>query len=291
MITGARQRILRATAASLSWQPLAADGDPGDPGVVTVGVTSSDGTVVVAAGTATVGATTAPRTIALSVAQTAALDWLTATWKVGATTVAVTQHEIVGGFYFTTADLRGVEPSTSDTGHDTKASIIRARDEFETMVEEVCGYAFVPRFSVSRIATTRWGVLPWRYLRLVRWANLWRWNATTPLVLDVSRWPADVGGVIDLWRLAYEPYGYVDVGYEHGLDAPPSDMKRAAQAAARTAVNASRTAVPDRATSIQLADGGVITLATPGVGRWHTGIPSVDEVINRYAGDGPPGIA
>jgi len=64
------QRILRATAASLSWQPLDGDGEPADPGTVTVGVVSSDGATVVAAGTATSGSASDPRTAALTVAPT-----------------------------------------------------------------------------------------------------------------------------------------------------------------------------------------------------------------------------
>ena len=92
LATVADEQIVAATAASLTWQPTGSDGEPADPGTVTVGVTRSNGTVVLADGTATSGATSTPRSVDVTAAQTASIDWLTATWKVGATVVATTVH-------------------------------------------------------------------------------------------------------------------------------------------------------------------------------------------------------
>jgi hypothetical protein len=291
-VDGSRQRILRATSALLSWQPQDADGEPSDPGTVTVQVLRSDSTELVAAGTATSGATTAARTIALSVAQTAQLDWLTAVWSVAGTVFATTTHEVVGGFFFSTADLRTVEPSTADASRDVKARILSVRAEVEAFFEEACSVAFVPRFSVASVSGGPKLVLPAARVRAIRWMARrdFGTGAYVPVAAaTVANYGFDPAGTINSGF--YDPDGFGDyylgrgdyqVGYEHGYDAPPADVKRAALQYARAQLNQARSAIPDRATSMQLADGGSVTLATPGTGKWHTGIPAVDEVIRRY---------
>lgn len=285
------QRILQATAGTLSWQPLDQYGEPGNPGTVTVGVVRSDGTEVIAAGTATSGATDAPRTVALTVAQTALLDVLTATWKVGADTVGVTDHLIVGGFLFSIADLRSIEPSTADASRDTAVAARRARDEVEDLFENATGVPWTPRLHLVHVLDPTGydldvGV---RFARSVRWCRLWSDAETyTSLTADeiAQIRPAQDGAV----RLPVSMTGYVQVtaGIEVGYyeaspvgSQVPSDVHREAIVAARAQVNKSRSAVPDRATSMQLQDGTSVTLATPGVGNWHTGIPSVDEMLRR----------
>lgn len=287
-MTATRQRILRATTGSLSWQPQGADGEPADPGgTVTVGVTASDGTVVLAAGSPTSGTTDSPRTVALTVAQTAKLDILTTTWKIGTDTVAVTHHDIVGGYYFTSAELRDTEPALANITQYPLAAIARVRTELEAMVESVCSVAFVPRFGVATVTGAHTLVLPWSRLRAVRWMkSVGAGLASTDITISTPI-PVSTAGLVDMGSLSYDCSREVQVGCEHGYDAPPFDLKRALMLAARVALNASKTAVPDRATSMQLADGGSVTLATPGVGGWHTGIPTVDEVINRYSASGP----
>lgn len=286
MFPTGRQRILRATTATLSWQPLDSDGDQNaDPGTVTLGVTSSDGSTVVAAGTATSGSSTSARTYALTAAQTSALDVLTATWKVGSTTVAETMHDIVGGFYCTTAEIRDREPSTADGSRDVTSQLVKVRNEVECLIESACGgSSFVPRFSTYGRQVVRAAVLtlPQRWLRAVRWLTVWSSNtsSTSFSAADCAAMPADPAGIV---RLPYAVTGYVEIGYEHGLDAPPLDLKRAAITAMRAGQHAQRSGIPDRATSMQLPDGGSVTLATPGARKqWHTGIPAVDEVLMRY---------
>jgi len=285
MIGATRQRILRATTANLSWQPQGADGDPADPGTVTVSVTTSDGTELAAAGTATVGSGSNPRTVELTVAQTAALDVLTATWKVGSTTVATTKHDIVGGFYFTVAEFRGREPSAGDAGRDDLAAVKQARAEVEALFESACGMAFVPRFDVDHIRNVGWEIPLRPWVRNVRWVRVWYGTGLTDYsTLTTSQIaalaPLD-SGVIHLRDYSAEG-ATVEIGYEHGLDAPPFDVKREAMVAVRAQLHRTTGGTPDRATSMQLGDGTSVTLATPGVGHWHTGIPSVDEVLRRY---------
>jgi hypothetical protein len=284
----ANQRVLRATAATLSWQPQGADGEPADPGTVTVAVTRADGTSVVAAGTAVSGSGTNPRTYTLTVAQTAALDRLTAVWTVSGTTVATTFHDVVGGFYFSVAELRALETSLSSTSDYPLARLLSVRDEVETLFESACGCAFVPRFDTDRVYG--WSgsrvLLSRPFIRRVRWVRQHHHYTTSPAYTDYTA--SELTGVtVDQDTVVVLPYstaGFesVEFGFEHGMDSPPADVRRAAMQWARLLANQTKSGVPDRATTMQLPDGGSVTLATPGVGRWHTGVPFVDEVLRRY---------
>ena len=256
---------------------------------MTVGVTRSDGTEVLAAGTATTGATTNPRTIALTVSQTALLDVLTAVWKVGATTVAVTVHDIVGGFYFTTADLRDGEPSTADAGRDPNAKILLARSEVESVFEAHGRPAFVPRFTVERItsyrANGRQTLTGWP-LRTIRWVRQWYGYQTNPSYLDYTA--TELAGIfIDpvtdgaVFPSTFFGYPSVQIGYEYGFDAPPPDVKAAALTYARACVNRHRFGVSDRALSMTTPDGANLQFGRVGT-KWRpTGIEAVDEVLTR----------
>lgn len=288
------QRILRATAASLSWQPLDGDGEPADPGTVTVGVVSSDGATVVAAGTATSGSASDPRTAALTVAQTADLEVLTATWKVGTDTVATTEHWVVGGFLYSIADLRSREPSLADSARDTSAVLREVRDEIEETFENATGVPWTPRLRLVTSLRDHDGYAldtGGTHARSVRWCRLWT-SGETYTELTASELAEIASAEDGIVTLPLSTSGYakvtaaVEVGFWHPGSAAvgsqvPADVRRQALLAARAGATQARSGIPDRATSQQLADGGSVTLATPGVGRWITGIPTVDEMLKR----------
>ena len=96
--------LARSTMSPNSWVELIC------PGTTTVAVTGSDGSTILAAGTATtvVGTT---RTVAIP-AQS--VDELTAVWT-GATATETTTHDVVGGVYFTAAQLRAAQGVSSIT--------------------------------------------------------------------------------------------------------------------------------------------------------------------------------
>lgn len=282
VVDGTAPRILRGTAATLTFQGRDADGEPADPGTVTVGVTNSAGDTVIAAGTATT-ATGTLRTVALTAAQTATLDVLYATWTVSGTAVATTRHDIVGGFYMGIDDLRVAEPSTATSPNLT--NFRQARSYVETFIEQACGKAFVPRFDVALLPgnPTCHLTLPRWYVRRVRWLRLWSSNTESTDFTDtacaVIRASADGVLHLDQTTVGYQ----VEVGFEHGLDAPPADVQREAIRFARNQTERPGTrALPEAATSLRLDNGSFVTLATPGVGNWHTGITSVDDMIRRY---------
>jgi hypothetical protein len=99
------ERILQSAPFTAS-ETFYEDGVIVDPGTVTVGVTRADGTVLIAAGTATAGSGAAARTYALTIANTALLDTLTVTWTSATKGVRTSTIEVVGGFLFTLSQAR-----------------------------------------------------------------------------------------------------------------------------------------------------------------------------------------
>lgn len=281
MSASSSQRIVAATAATLIWQGVDQDGEPADPGTVTVAVSRADGSVVRAAGTATTGTGSTPRAVALTVAETATLDDLLLTWSVAGTVVATTHAEIVGGVYASVAEIRAIEDSIADLADDTTATIKRARSEVESTIEQVCRQAFVPRFSVLEVPSDRMLRIP--NLRAVRWMK------TVQAVAGIALYnPFDpFGSIYGPWGTAGER---VLVGVEHGLDRPPPDLKRAAIKAIRRQATLNKSGIDARAMSYTGPSGETQRFPTPGLGPWITGIPDVDEVFQRYTMTDVPGV-
>jgi hypothetical protein len=272
----ADQRILRGVAASLSWQPVDSSGEAADPGAtVTVGVVTSAGTEVLAPGTSTSGSGASPRTVALTAAQTADLDLLTATWTVGSS-IYTTTAEIVGGFYFTIAQARSSDPSLRDDTRFPTDSLVTAREAVEDEFERICGVAFVPRFSQEIAEGAGVVRVKWPRIRTVRSIEAWSddaWTATTDLASYV---PTEQGSIIGEFRCDRR----YRIAYEHGYDQPPGDVVRVAKARLRNIASQPTTGIPDRATSYAITDGGVYALDK--AGPFKTGIPEVDGVLGRY---------
>ena len=295
MHTFADQRIVRGAPATISWQGVDQDGEAANPGTVTVGIMRADGTVLVAAGTATTGSGTDPRTIALTAAQTATLDLLTATWSVGGVAVGSSVVQIVGGVYTTLTAIRGTDSVLADRVRDSDESLKRARASAERLFESVTGVAWVPAFDVCRLdgTGTQEIALPWPKLRRVRWARIWTDEDTYDDLEpgDIAAIPADDSGIAVRTDLDWWPRGRrnIEIGYEHGYDRPPSDMVDGLVQTVRQNARQHDNGIDPRATTL-VFEGGSATLATPGVGNWHTGIPVVDDMLRRY-NHTTPGIA
>jgi hypothetical protein len=274
------QRILRGSAAILRSTKHDGDGEPVAPTVgntVTVQVTRSDGTDVLPAGTvATVAG--AEVTVALTAAHTADLDQLTATWteRDGVGTVVATWQsaaEIVGGFFFSIAEARASDKTLEDATKYPDADILATRAEVEEEFEAICGRAFVPRFGTFT-GTGGAQVLPDPHLRKLRSVTV---DGTAYTASELEDVKTDEAGII---ATSARRGARVVVSYEHGLDSPPADLKRAALTRLRSRLNMSKSAVPDRATSFS-TETGTFRLSMPGANR--TGIPDVDAVLDRYA--------
>lgn len=293
-------RVLRGTTETLSvqWEE---DGAADDPGTVTVGIIDDAGATVVAALTATGGATTAPRTYALTKTHTASLDRLVATWTSSNYNAQTTYVEIVGNHLFSISEARAFDPPTtvgtgalsSTTNYptiDIEETRARITDEFE----RICGVSFVPRYdrtvlhgsgrAYQHVYTSQSPRQPALYLSTIR--NVETLNTATMTweaydsdeLADIQIEP---GGVIRRAALgAFEAgYGNIRVTYEYGLPTVPLAIKRAALTLCRYLLVPSN--LSER-TMQQSSQFGSIQLATAGRYGDYYGIPSVDSVLDRY---------
>lgn len=271
-MTVADQRILRGTAATLTWQPLGSDGEiaaPADP--VTVQVNRADGTELLAAGTATSGSDNSPRSVVLPATDTQYLDLLTVVWTDADDSTWTTYAEIVGGFYFTIAEARASDPALSnDTKYPTPA-LIEARNAVELEIETICGVAFVPRFTIEVITGRR---LTWPQIRRLRNVSSWDGITYDPWTDITYLNPSDQGVIYGLGCSQYR------VEYEHGYDRPPADIKAAALVRLRHRVSAPLSGIPDKATTFSVAEGGTYGLMRAGIDTF--GIDDVDSVLARH---------
>lgn len=301
-------RVLRGTGDSVA-ATFYADGEATDPGAVTVDIARADGTVVAAA-RATAGATTAPRTVVLAPAETAALDTLTLTWHATIATVAmafVTTAEIVGAHLFTVAEARAFDKAqlASATKYP-EAAIEEARGRIADAFAAICGVQFAPRYRRvvldGQVPQSQWGyglaTDPFLQLPLASGLALPDPRVTAlrsveTRVLGQASWVALTGddladvillpeGVIYRESRGIWPYGRqnVRVGYECGYPQPPFDIRRAAlillvdQLIARD--------IPQNAV-LQVSDLGNFRVAVAGERGSYFGLPLVDSVLDLYA--------
>lgn len=293
------QRILRSTPATLEARFYPAGSDtPATDGTVTVTVTRADGTTVTG-----VGAVSEPDSGVYRATLPAQpdLDLLTATWE-GDTQTVTTTAEIVGGFYCTLAEIRAQRNLDSAAKFPT-AALEDARDWFETLAEDHCGCAFVPRFARHtfdgdgstglrlRLTSTSLARRPRpRPVRRVLAATI---DGTSVAGGAVSGWDVYPDGTIDTYdATTVFTLGRrnVIVAWEYGYDQPPADLKSAALAAIRARLLADEARqYPERATSISNEFGNIL-LSQPGTNR-PTGLPEVDAVLNRLNENTGPLVA
>lgn len=267
-----RQRIVAGTTATLSWQAVDQDGEPSDPGTTTVAVTGSDGSTILAAGTATtvVGTT---RTVAIP-AQS--VDELTAVWT-GATATETTTHDVVGGVYFTAAQLRAAQlganqPTVTNTADYPTATILATRQDVETLFEQRTRTAFVPRFAV--LTTTRQAEVVQTGIRSVRWVEL----LDGTMITDATT----IATYVDIRQGGLRCLGNVDrVGVVIGFDRPPADVQRVAMLYARHLLTMGQTGIDLRAQYAAVGPDG-LGITVPGKPWYVTGIDEVDEVLRSY---------
>lgn len=302
----ALQRIQVGAAASLSVQFLDQDGEPtAAVGAVTVDVARADGTAI-ATGAATT-TTAGPPPIynyALSAANNARLDLLTLTWKDAGVARTTSNVDVVGGYYWTVAELRAFD-SKIDNNLATDAAIRAIRREVEDTCERITGCAWVPRYRrknysidagqparasgwVSKLLIDEWNPRTIRSARVYTDATTYTSFTNAELAAIIPReWGALERGDTGAWQVSA---GGTVLEIEHGYDRPSSDIKHASMTHARYLCYRERTGIPDRATSWTPAEGGFYQIATPGVGPFETGLPDVDAVYKR-ASVKVPGIA
>lgn len=283
---GTPLHIVQATPATLAVQ-YAAAGVAGDPGVVTVTITRRDGTALVTAG-ATGGTDTDPRTYALSAAQTATLDALTAVWHSATLGDLTTRAEIVGAPLFTVAQARAFgKGSLADGTKYPESAILAARARILDDFRQVCGVAFVPRAARVELdgdgsPALRLGEL---YIRRIVAVEYRAYGSASYAAVSGAELAGIViapGGVAlkvdgSYWLAGRRNYR---IAFEYGYDAPPLAVQRAALTLATSQLVPSD--FNERATA-QTNELGTFRLAVAGWrDRSYYGIPSVDAVLARY---------
>jgi hypothetical protein len=253
--------------------------DP-SPDSATVTITRADGTAVVTGATA-VNGPNGVFSYTLVPAQTALLDTLTATWSFtlnGRLQSLRDQVEIVGGYHFDLNELRQMPPLADKNAYST-AKLLNARTLAETTIEQACGRAFVPRYSIERVDSFQsW---PFPDVRALRSAV----NMDGTILTGAALTDAFNG-----WY-PYHSYRYCNrswtVGVEYGMDSCPADVARASMLLARSYLIAGSAAgtggLEERATTVSYADAGLTYgLVTAGARGAVTSIPEVNVTIERY---------
>lgn len=278
------QRVLQGVAATITATFRDQNGSEATPsGVVTVGVTRADGTVVLAPATATTSPTTTTRAVALTATQTATLDVLTATWSISGAVVETTTVEIIGGYWASESEIRNSDAALFDPAKFASSRLFEVRDECTAMFEDTTNIAGTPRFRRIRMSGsggTRL-VLPNPYLRTVRSVSIDGATFTAPQLAAI---PPAVTGIAECTDGNVWPSGVdnIVIEYEHGMDRPFPDLRRAWFRWVRHELASSMSGIPDRA--ISMVDGGngaSFRIATPGRNGALTGIGDIDEVIAR----------
>lgn len=290
-------RVARTARAELQHRFYDLDGEtPQDAtGDVTVAVVDANGDAV-ASGTATFGGV-GTGTYTYTLPAQAQLAELTVSWTAvldGTTVVEEDQVEIVGGFFFSIAGGRAQDTSLANTDTYTTVDLAVTRTEVEQECEEICARAFVPRY--RRVVLNGSGntelLLPDPHIRTIRSVRMApRADQTFTAFTTAQLAALHEGDDRVLRRLDgnvwTEGFGNVIVEYEHGLNAPPTDLVRVAKLRLRDRANTEKSRVPDRAVSFQSANGGDYKLAT--ATKYTTGLPDVDAVYHRYSLRPKPG--
>lgn len=246
----------------------------------TVTVTDDTGAVAITARAAAGPDANNAWTFNTTVADALPLGQYIATWTANTGVTAVTRFEVVGGFIFTVAEVRAMSADLADKTRFPADSIKKLRDAIEAEFERIAGRSFTPR---------------------ARWFPVEPDDTASVLAecADISAiLKAQVDGLaadITTWRvgpdsLIYSPTALssdsvVSVKLSYGFAIVPDDIKRVAVLRLRSLFASPNSGIPERATHVVSPDGGQFVLATPGMGRWKTGIPEVDAVLSGYSFD------
>jgi hypothetical protein len=277
---GIIDRVQRNQSGTLNayWER---DGIAWDPGAnVTVTIINDAGTALVTAA-ATQGSGTNGRSYVLPATATATLDYLTAQWTSPSDgSVLTTYAEVVGGYLFSVAQARTRTPLMDTTSYPTE-QIENYRMLAEMALEDICGVAFVPRFSRDIAHITGWGLItvPRRQVTKVR--QIYTQSEQGPQALTtLAGLRIEQGGLIfmpSLWTWWSTP---ITVTYEHGFQWAPPRVARAALELARRWLIESPW--DERTTGFRTRDGGEMTILTAS----HTAafdIPEVVAVADQYS--------
>lgn len=198
------------------------------------------------------------------------------------TYVEETGLEVVGGYLFSVPQARASDDYLSDDTAFPASEIIEYREVVETEFERITGRSFTPRVGVFDFKGDGTRELVSHLIP----------DAQEILAVSVNgEAVADISGysVSTLGKVTTPDETVVDdaiaVTVRYGFDSPPADVARAGMVRLRNLIASESSGIPDRATTWQPEQGGTFRLATPGQGRWRTGIPEVDSTLREYSLD------
>lgn len=289
-------RVLRNTASKITVTfyngstPVDADTDP------TVVVKKADGSTLFST---TATNETGTGIYSVVVPPQALLNILTLTWTGEFSGIEVSIEsivEIVGGFYFTIAELKAFDPAIAKPGRFTDQELIDARTFVESEFEMFCDRAFVPRFHSETGIVADWdsGLLWTEKPELIRI------NSLTVDGVDQIGWVNSNY----LTRDKYSPRALIvqsgaatilysnsiNAEYEYGMTQVPHMIKRKALKRARMVLLGQASTIDERATTMTLPDIGTVNLATPGLRGSLTGVPDIDIVLNDFSFNNGAGV-
>ncbi len=244
------------------------------PNTATVTIRTDDGTAIVTAAAATPGAA-GVFTYTLAAGVNDQLDILTVEWTSALGTIR-TAVQIVGGFLFTVAQARAIDPLQDTSAYPTSA-VLAARTAVEDDLEHACGVAFVPRY--SRASFSGHGsstlILPPR-TTAVRSVSLDGAAISAGALADLLVLPTGELHSPTGWTAGFSNY---EIAFEHGWAYPPPAATEAALTWAKNKLV--QGPIDDRTTAFT-TDDGTFSMATPGMRGSVSGIPVVDSFIQQY---------
>lgn len=294
------ERVLRNTAATVSVTfyngstPVDADTDP------TVVVKRADGSTLLS--------TTAtneidPGVYSVVIPPQTNLNVLTITWtgEFTGTDVSIESIvEIVGGFYFSIAELRGADPNFANLSKYPTSALVDARMQTEAEFEDITGRAFVPRYyreeSIVSDEDTEMLWLekpdPIRFITFtINGVSYIHWYDSGYIMKDKYSPRGLVLRSDALGVFSYDPTYYpINAEYEYGMTKVPIPIKEKAIKRAKMKLLGAKSTIDERALTMTLPDIGTVNLATPGVRGSETGVPDIDVVLSRYRLDGGAGV-
>jgi hypothetical protein len=290
------EKVLRNTAATITVTFYNGSSPAEADGAVTVTAVKGDGTTLF-----TLPATNeiAVGVYSIVIPPQAALNTFVLTWAgtfTGTPITIETDVEIVGGFYFSIAELRGFDKVLENTTRFPTDALVNARDVVETEFEDICARAFVQRYhrEEALVPDTDTALL-WTEKPEV--TNI---NSVTVDGVDQTAWVA--AGYFK--RDKYSPRALVvsteaqsalyandvTMEYEYGMRRVPRLIKEKALKRAKQFLVGQNSTMDERATTMLIPDVGTVNLATPGMRGSETGVPDIDVVLERFKIDGGAGV-
>lgn len=302
------ERVLRNTSATTQITLYNGSTAVEADGTVTVVAKKADGTTLFstnATNDAAVGV------YSVVIPPQATLNNLTLTWGAtisGTPVTLVTEVEIVGGFYFSLAELRAADSALANLTRFPNQALIDARNSVESEFEDICHRAFVPRFTrqwITMYDDDNDGRGYYKYIVLehpepirvtgakignTSYSSVDTGNWETSGYIEFSRDPKtlNVRGDPLMTGLAFG--NRVIVEYEYGAPSVPIPIKEKALRRARLNLLGMASTIDPRATTMNIPDIGSVNLATPGERGLETGIPDIDVVLRRYTMGGTGGV-